>query len=245
MRRSYSHRPDFAPRELDKWFTLIRKRIGGPPGYKRQNARSFWNRDREVTRGIGVASFKMAMPGTMRIGFAARIVLEFDMNEHWYKPLVNKNHEGFVIEQYAGRHSGIGEPSGDSDRTVVIEDGNLDELEKLFVDLYNTQIGPWLDSFDTTAELLKYIQTSFPFNIVLPLVFNPREKGSIRVQVGQSSSTHHKASTMAMLNGSSNEESYRQKSAQLSSWRLFNLSRTVRREFGTLERRCSRESARY
>ncbi len=176
----------FNPSDLNKWFTRVRKRIAGPPGFVKQNSRAYWNHDREVARGIGITSFKFPMPGTMHVGFAAWVVLDFDMKNHWYRPYVNTDHVGFVIEQYAGPELGLGEPTFGSDRIFIISQDNCDQYEDIFVKMYETQIGPWLDGFDSSTSVFELIQSTFPYNVVLPLKYDRKNKDATRVEVGQS-----------------------------------------------------------
>jgi hypothetical protein len=171
--------------DLNKWFTRIRKRIDGPPGFTQRKGRTYWNCDREVPRAIGVTSFKFAMPGTLHVGFAGWTVFDCDMSNHWYRPCVDVDDAGFVIERYADVEAVPCEGAVGSDRYIVLRDDNCDECADHFVGLYETQLRPWLEGFNTPQAVLNYIQKHFPQNVLLPLTYKPQDRDLARSQVGQ------------------------------------------------------------
>lgn len=176
----------FQGSDLRKWFTRVRKRIGGPPGFKRQNGLVFWNGEKEVKHGIGITSFKHSMQDQMNIGFAAWIVVDIDMlSDHWLLQHANVVHDGFIIEVYAGLRDGLGSPSIGSDRVVKISEFNCDQYEELFVQLYLEQIQPYLDDNSTLERTLSKMQTIYPPEVMLPFELLTGDSLSIRRKVGQ------------------------------------------------------------
>ena len=173
---------------VNKWFTRLRKRLGGPPGFDRLNPRTYVNHGQEIDKGIAIVAFDKAhREESMCLGFLCFVGFRFDMSDHWSYFDSTVKYGGMHLERFAGLDGSLGHYN---DNWFFLDAENLDDIEQPCAALYTDQMVPWLDQYHTRDDVLTTIRAELNFARALPFRFDSQRVQEFRIEVGEHLAAH-------------------------------------------------------